>query len=119
MKLQKRGQGISINIIIVAAIALLVLVVLVAIFSGRMGIFNRDLDQTTKGTCVQKGGQVVTGACPNHCEQLYGRFDDVGTQQVCCKPSMVCTGATGCDAYGSENTCENAGCSWQLTTRPC
>ena len=40
--MNKKGQGISINVVIVAAIALLVLVVLSVIFMGRLNIFNKD-----------------------------------------------------------------------------
>ena len=35
----KKAQGISLNVIIIAAIALIVLVVLIAIFTGRLGVF--------------------------------------------------------------------------------
>lgn len=50
----KRGQGISINTIIIAAIALIVLVVLIAIFTGRIGLFSRGVQQTEQGAyaCV-------------------------------------------------------------------
>ncbi|MBW3003967.1 hypothetical protein KY328_00435 [Candidatus Woesearchaeota archaeon] len=43
----KKGQGISLNVIIIAAIALIVLVVLVAIFTGRLGGFQRELGEVT------------------------------------------------------------------------
>jgi len=120
MKLQKRGQGISINIIIIAAIALLVLVVLVAIFSGRMGLFGRELDLTTRGTCVAQGGQVVArDVCPDNCRTVYGSFNDVGAGSICCKPAEVCIGASTCSGYLSEATCRTAGCSWGLSTRSC
>ncbi|MDP7116046.1 MAG: hypothetical protein QF915_03225 [Candidatus Woesearchaeota archaeon] len=39
--MDKKGQGISINVIIVAAIALLVLVILSVIFIGRVDIFTK------------------------------------------------------------------------------
>ena len=42
MMINKRGQGISLNVIIIAALALIVLVVLVAIFTGKIGDFNRE-----------------------------------------------------------------------------
>lgn len=45
----KKGQSMSINVIIVAVIALVVLVVLIAIFTGRIGVF-------TKGT--EKAGEI-------------------------------------------------------------
>tara|TARA_Y100000031_G_C7874202_1_gene227772 strand:- start:89 stop:457 length:369 start_codon:yes stop_codon:yes gene_type:complete len=39
----KKGQGISLTVIIVATLALIVLVVLAAIFMGKMGSFGQDL----------------------------------------------------------------------------
>ncbi len=39
--MDKRGQGISINVIVVAAIALLVLVILSVIFIGRIDVFGK------------------------------------------------------------------------------
>jgi hypothetical protein len=57
--MDKRGQGISINVVIVAAVALLVLVVLSVIFLGRFQIFGaKSVD------CVQQGGQCFSGGCP-------------------------------------------------------
>ena len=57
--MSKKGQGISINVIIIAAIALLVLVVLSVIFLGRFGVFSqKSID------CEGQGGQCVVGACP-------------------------------------------------------
>ncbi len=41
--MNKRGQGLPLNIIIVAIIVLVVLVVLVAIFTGRIAIFERQV----------------------------------------------------------------------------
>ena len=37
--MNKKSQGLSINVIIIVAIALIVLVVLIAIFTGRLGSF--------------------------------------------------------------------------------
>ncbi|MAH51183.1 hypothetical protein CMI37_35525 [Candidatus Pacearchaeota archaeon] len=45
----KKGQGISINVIIIAAVALAILVVLVAIFTGKIGNFNQeDVNETVE-----------------------------------------------------------------------
>lgn len=49
--MSQKAQGLSINTIIIAAIALIVLVVLVAIFTGRLGLFSKGLGETT--TCEQ------------------------------------------------------------------
>ncbi len=43
--MKRRGQGLSITTIIVAAIALIVLVILIAIFTGRIAIFNRGIGE--------------------------------------------------------------------------
>jgi hypothetical protein len=45
MGLSKKGQGLSLNVIIIAALALIVLVILVAIFTGRLGIFDSALGE--------------------------------------------------------------------------
>ncbi|MBD3355092.1 hypothetical protein GF361_03855 [Candidatus Woesearchaeota archaeon] len=43
--MDKKAQGLPINVIIVAAIALIVLVVLVAIFTGRLGLFGQEVSK--------------------------------------------------------------------------
>jgi len=40
----KKAQGLSLNTIIIAAIGLAVLVILFAVFTGRIGGFNKGLD---------------------------------------------------------------------------
>tara|TARA_Y100000310_G_scaffold287358_1_gene312189 strand:- start:1169 stop:1432 length:264 start_codon:yes stop_codon:yes gene_type:complete len=57
--MDKKGQGISINVIIVAAIALLVLVVLSVIFIGRVDIFSRKSNE-----CASFGSNTV---CADSC----------------------------------------------------
>ncbi len=59
----KKGQSISINVIIVAAIALAVLVVLFAVFTGRIGLFSKGVKQTetTAYECVCTNPTVTPG----------------------------------------------------------
>ena len=45
MMFSKKGQGLSLNVIIIAALALIVLVVLVVVFTGRIGIFEQGVGQ--------------------------------------------------------------------------
>ncbi len=72
------------NVIIVAAIALLVLVVLVAIFSGRMGSFNRDLDdQTNDQECTGTIRDASLG-CEDTEYQALGKFKDITAGKICC-----------------------------------
>jgi hypothetical protein len=80
--LMKKGQGISINVIVVAAIALLVLVVLAVVFLGRFGMFS---EQTSN--CESQGGRCVVGACPTGTtEYLAWTCPDTssGAGQSCC-----------------------------------
>jgi hypothetical protein len=49
--LNKKAQGMSMNIIVVAAIALLILIIIIAIFASRMGKFA-----STQDSCDGKGG---------------------------------------------------------------
>ena len=56
--MDKRGQGISMNVIIIAAIALLVLVVLSVVFMGRMGTFSSGTAE-----CNNQGGKCSDVAC--------------------------------------------------------
>jgi hypothetical protein len=58
--MNKKAQGISMNVIIIAAIALLVLVILSVIFIGRMGSFGQQT-----GSCESQGGTCYDGStCP-------------------------------------------------------
>jgi hypothetical protein len=63
MEKNKKGQELSINVIITAVIALIVLVLLVAIFTGRINIFQEGIEEyvleekncTTKDICYMEG----------------------------------------------------------------
>lgn len=48
MAYNKKAQSLSLNTIIVAALALIVLVVIVAIFTGRLGLFQKGLGGESK-----------------------------------------------------------------------
>jgi len=48
----RKAQGMSLNVIIIAALGLLILVVLAIIFTGRTGIFVREVEKCA-GTCVE------------------------------------------------------------------
>jgi len=72
IKLAKRGQEISLNVIIVAAIALLVLVIVSIIFIGRMGKTREEVDK-----CQNNGG-----TCTEDCANL-GEYVRESTQYKC------------------------------------
>ncbi len=83
----KKAQGISINTIIIAAIALIVLVILIAIFTGRMGIFGQGLDNAQQVECKTEtvdGEPTPSKDCPA-ARTMYGKYKNVETGFVCCK----------------------------------
>jgi hypothetical protein len=49
--MKKKGEALSMNVIVVAVIALIILIVLIVVFSSRMGIFNKGVN-----SCKDKGG---------------------------------------------------------------
>ena len=86
-RFRTRAQGISINTIIIAALALIVLVVLIAIFTGRLGIWGQELDKQQNKKCVSDIQGTVTLAqdCVPPKQIVFGKFSDVSSGQVCCK----------------------------------
>ena len=64
--MDKKAQGISLNVIIIAAIALIVLIVLVIIFTGRAGTFNKGLKDchNKNGLCLKKDTCTNAGGIP-------------------------------------------------------
>ncbi len=83
---QAKGQGISLNVIIIAVIALIVLIVLISIFTGRINIFGKDIEQQAQGSACTSLG--ATWEFPTDCkEAIYGKFSDASANpgKVCCK----------------------------------
>lgn len=79
----KRGQGLSLTVIIVAAIALIVLVVLVAIFSGRMGGWIKGVESCADKTDLSADKRCSdTPECPDGYAALLGT--DCGKDSYCC-----------------------------------
>jgi hypothetical protein len=83
----KKGD-LSINIIIVAAIALIVLVVMVAVFTGRISIWGKNVDELSNKSCDPdlKGQWKAFCDSSNKEQPVYGRFTDTNAHpgQVCC-----------------------------------
>ena len=85
----KKAQGISINTIIIAALGLAVLVVLFLIFTGRIGIFSKGVDETQACTSIcQAGGKSTAQAAgpDKTCvtgQYVAGKYSD-GPNGCCC-----------------------------------
>jgi hypothetical protein len=63
--ISRKAQGLPINTIIIVALALIVLIVMIAIFTGRIGLFGKGLAEckgtgksctTTAEECTTAGG---------------------------------------------------------------
>lgn len=83
--INRRGQGISINMVIIAAIALLVLII-AAIMITKSGA-NLDKNAGTK-SCLANGGVCSTGTqCQEGYTSITGACSD--TTQICCRYSFT------------------------------
>lgn len=87
----KKGQSMSINVIIVAVIALVIMVVLISIFAGKLGIFTEETDEITSNKCREASsgaGRVIpfSSDCGDQYTVSIGPYDDVATGYKCCVP---------------------------------
>lgn len=84
----KKGQSMSINVIIVAVIALVIMVVLISIFAGRIGIVNQETDEVTSKSCREQGGRVISfgDSCGEQFQASFDSYEDVNSGYKCCMP---------------------------------
>ena len=88
-----KAQGLSINTIIIAALGLAVLVILFAVFTGRIGLFNKAVSgaDTCEQKCIGLGKTTkipVTSADGCRGEQgtaVAGSYADAPDGICCCK----------------------------------
>ena len=80
----KLGQGLPISTIIIAIIGLFVLFIMIAIVSGRTGLFTKGLNETVSAECKSPNQVQPIGT---DCEVLYGL--KTGPSDVCCKAGTV------------------------------
>jgi hypothetical protein len=65
--MNKKADATVLNIIIAAVILLVAAIIILAIFSGKVNLFARNVD-----SCYSKGGQCSTdGSCPDGTVTLY------------------------------------------------
>lgn len=83
---KKRGQGLSITVIVAAVIALVVIVVLVAILTGKLGGFSKGVGSLGNPAqlCSEQGGTPEQGECPAGKAQIASR-DSIAKGNKCCK----------------------------------
>jgi hypothetical protein len=66
MKLNKKSEGLTLNVIVVAVLVLLVLIVLILIFTGKLSIFNIGVSTCpTNSKPLEIGATEDTANCYN------------------------------------------------------
>ncbi|HLC71768.1 MAG TPA: hypothetical protein VJI32_07190 [Candidatus Nanoarchaeia archaeon] len=110
----KKGQGLSLNVIIIAALALIVLVVLVMIFTGRIGVFQQGVSNAAKTELITM--QINYGDCAPTAtaEANFGSQFDSATsleEKEAAKASFS-EEISRCKQSTSKESCESAGCKW-------
>ena len=117
MKFNKRGQGLSLNVIIVAAIALIVLVLLVVIFTGRIGIFKSKVG-TEGDSDLIKFKTLSYGDChpaPAK-ETAFQKVMGSSATTAAEKDSATSTlkqEIARCKVYSTETNCLTTTCAWK------
>lgn len=114
--MSKKGQGLSLNVIIIAALALIVLVVLIVVFTGRIAIFDRESAQ--QGSTDLAAMKLQYGSChPSQVEE--GRFTTALSRVETPEEKQVARDdfrnvINNCKVSDSSSACEaNSGCDWQ------
>lgn len=111
----KKGQGLSLNVIIVAALALIVLVVLIMVFTGRIGIFTKGVEEG--GNAELASLRVTYGDChPGATDELtfrteFGAAESVEAEVIA--KSNFQRRISECKANRDTESCDAQGCSWK------
>ena len=111
----RKGQGLSLNVIIIAALALIVLVVLVMVFTGRIGSFEKGLSEEGKVELVKM--RIQYGDChPSPSDEL--RFDAALSAAENVEAESIAKAdfldhIDRCNGFSDDKAvCENNACKW-------
>jgi len=84
----KKAQGLTLNTIVIAALVLIVLVILVLIFTGRIGLFRKSVDEcsTNGGTCLPECIGDYSRQMPYECDNDGDKTPNEGAtiDGICC-----------------------------------
>ncbi len=114
MKLMKKGQGMSINVIIIAALALIVLVILVMVFTGRIGIFEKGLSKEGKAELVAMrityGDCAPTATSEANFDLGFGQAESLEAKELA--KANFKDEISRCKSSQDKTGCESSGCRW-------
>ena len=111
----KKGQGLSLNVIIIAALALIVLVVLVMVFTGQIGKFQVGLSKEGKAELikmrVQYGQCHPAAAAEANFDSVFSRAESADDQEQA--KTVFLQEVQACNGFTDRVACEGSeGCSW-------
>lgn len=117
----KKGQGMSLNVVIIAALALIVLVVLVMVFTGRISIFQNvvggEADSDLRimasfyGSC--KPSSSDEAAFKASYVEAAKLKDEVEKSRIKSDAKAVLQGRVDeCKLYTNQNDCTSGSCKW-------
>lgn len=113
--MNKKGQGLSLNVIIIAVLALLVLVVLAVIFTGRINLFEKGVSKEADTELIKM--KITYGDCrpaaaaeADFKTEFAAAGDDEVAQETA-KESFADV-ISLCKGNRDEASCEAAGCKW-------
>ena len=113
-KISKRGQGLSLNVIIVAALALIVLVVLVMVFTGRIGLFEKGVGQESKAELIKMKIKYSdcqpTASAEAGFTSAYDQAESLDDQEAA-KDDFL-SEIDHCRSYTDKDGCQGGGCRW-------
>jgi len=112
--MDKKGQGISINVIIIAVLALVVLVVLVVIFTGRITLFEKGVSKEASAKLISL--KVQYGDChPVLAQETVFNNEFALAESDAAKQAAEDTllaEINRCELSSDKSGCEAAGCKW-------
>lgn len=113
--MDRKAQGLSLNVIIIAALALIVLVVLIMIFTGRIGLFDRGVQQEGQADLIKL--KILYGQCrPTATQEAsftseLSKSESVDDQEAA-KAAFQDEISRCKSSSNSKVSCEDSGCRW-------
>jgi hypothetical protein len=118
----RKGQGLSLTVIIVAALALVVMVVLIAIFTGRFAIFQKQVGGEAKaelqamqafyGRCQPDSGTEATFLASYTTGTKLDDLQEAAQAQGDAKDAFQEQIST-CSGYSDDSSCsDDDSCKW-------
>jgi hypothetical protein len=113
--MNKKGQGLSLNVIIVAALALIVLVVLVVVFTGRISIFEKGVGKESQAELIKM--KIQYGDCqPTATSEVgfnveHAKADSIEEKELA--KAKFSDEISRCKGFSvSRDDCEGESCKW-------